>query len=250
VEGPGSLPSSWLEGELPASLGNVEDPRRLQFTGFEGDYFVPQIHFLVLNGQRTLGEGTRLQANTFFRSNEFTQFNDNITEPNARGETDIASLGGTLQLELLRPSGTTWTGGIEYARNDVEIFIFEVTNAAFPDAGGMTENVETVEHNLGIFAHVWWPATDRFSVTGSVRYDHVDLPFIDLLDPENSGENFFNQVTGSLGVDVVLSRALRGFAGYGRGFRAPVILELSCADPLDPCPLPFELVGQLAQFRP
>src|SRR5690606_29455476 len=77
LEGPGSLPSSWLEGELPASLGAVEDPRRLQFTGFEGDYFMPRMHFLTLNGQRQLRDGLRLQANAFLRTNDFTQFNDN-----------------------------------------------------------------------------------------------------------------------------------------------------------------------------
>lgn len=241
VEGPGSLPSSWLEGELPASLGAVEDPRRLQFTGFEGDYFMPRMHFLTLNGQRQLRDGLRLQGNAFLRTNDFTQFNDNITEANARGETGIYSLGGTMQLELLGPSGMTWTGGIEYARNDVEILIFEVANAAFPDAGGMTEHVETLEHNVGGFAHLWWPLTGRVGVTGSLRYDYVDLPFVDLLDPENNGENTFKQLSGSVGANVVLASALRGFASYGRGFRAPVILELSCADPLDPCPLPFEL---------
>lgn len=241
LEGPGSLPSSWLRGELPPTLRSVRDPRRLQYTGLEGDHFAPRLHFAVLNAARAIGAGTRLQGNAFFRSHEFSQFNDNITEPNARGETDIASGGGTLQLEVRRPSGAVWTGGVEYVRNDVDIFIHEVANAAFPEAGGMTEHVETVEHDLGAFAHLWWPATDRVGVTGSLRYDHVDLPFIDVLDPENSGENRFDQLTGSLGADVVLSPALRAFASYGRGFRTPVILELSCADPLDPCPLPFEL---------
>src|SRR5690606_4075867 len=161
----------------------------------------PRLHFAVLNAARAIGAGTRLQGNAFLRSHEFSQFNDNITEPNARGETDIASGGGTLQLEVRRASGAVWTGGVEYVRNDVDIFIHEVANAAFPEAGEMTEHVETVEHDLGAFAHLWWPATDRVGVTGSLRYDHVDLPFIDVLDPENSGENRFDQLTGSLGAD-------------------------------------------------
>ena len=38
-----------------------------------------------------------------------------------------------------------------------------------------------------------------------------------------------------------MGSGFNAFAGYGRGFRSPVILEVSCADPEDPCQLPFEL---------
>ena len=241
VEGPGSLPRSWLEGRLPPELAGTRDPRRLQFTGFQGDWFSPRLHFAVASAQRTLGPRTSLQLNAFARSNRFSQFNDNITEPNARGETDVLSGGGTAQIVHSLPSGAAWTGGVEYVRNRTDILIFEEPNPAFPDAGGMTESVASVEDNLGAFAHLWWPLSPRASLTGSLRYDHVFLPVTDRLDPENSGENTFRQVTGSLGGELALSDKVRAFASYGRGFRAPVILEVSCADPEDPCPLPFEL---------
>ena len=241
VQGPGSLPRSWLEGELPPELAGTRDPRRLQFTGFQGDWFDPRLHFAVLSAARKLEERTDLQLNSFVRSNRFSQFNDNITEPNARGETDILSLGGAAQLVNARPSGTSWTGGIEYVRNESDILIFEEPNPAFPAAGGMTESVTSIEDNWGAFMHLWWPLSSRASFTGSLRYDYVFLPVTDRLDPENSGENTFRQLTGSVGGDLVLAHAIRAFAGYGRGFRAPVILEISCADPEDPCPLPFEL---------
>ncbi|MEW5928127.1 MAG: TonB-dependent receptor [Gemmatimonadota bacterium] len=241
VEGPGSLPRSWLEGRLPPELAGTRDPRRLQFTGFQGDWFSPRLHFAVLGARRTLGERTALQLNGFARSNRFSQVNDNITEPNARGETDVLSGGGTAQVVHSLPSGTAWTAGVEYVRNRTDILIFEEPNPAFPAAGGMTESVASVEDNLGAFVHLWWPLSPRASLTGSLRYDHVFLPVTDRLDPENSGENTFGQATGSLGGDLAVSDAVRAFASYGRGFRAPVILEISCADPEDPCPLPFEL---------
>ena len=241
VAGPGSLPSSWLRGELPPELAGTPDPRRLQFTGFQGDWFDPRLHFGVLNARTALGRATGLHLNAFLRSNRFSQHNDNITEPNARGDTRILSAGGAAQVVHEAASGASWTGGLEYVRNRTGIGIFEEANPAFPLAGGRTEDVSSTEHNAGAFAHLWWPVSPRTSVTGSVRYDYVFLPVTDHLDPDNSGENTFRQATGSLGADLAVSAWARVFASYGRGFRAPVILEVSCADPEDPCPLPFEL---------
>lgn len=241
VEGPGSLPRSWLRGDLPAALAHTRDPRRLQFTRFQGDWFDPRLHMGVLNVRRALGQRIALHGNAYVRSNRFTQANDNITEPNVRGETSILSAGGAAQLTYAYPSGASLAGGLEYVRNDTEIRIFEEANPAFPDAGGMTEDVASGEDNVGAFAHLWWPLSPGAGLTASLRYDHVFLPVADRLDPENGGENTFDQLTGSVGADLAVGAGLRMFAGYGRGFRAPVILEVSCADPEDPCPLPFEL---------
>ena len=48
-------------------------------------------------------------------------------------------------------------------------------------------------------------------------------------------------MSGGLGLSADLGSGFNAFAGYGRGVRSPVILEVSCADPEDPCQLPFEL---------
>lgn len=241
VEGPGSLPRSWLAGNLPEELSGTEDPRRLQFTGLEGDRFEPELHFLVLNGSRSIGDLTEVQTTLHLRSNAFTQYNDNVTEANVEGESDLLSFGATTQVVRSGTSGTTWTGGLEIVRNETDIFIFARPNPNFPNAGGMTEHVSSVEDNLGAFAQVRWEASSRAGLSASLRHDWVDLPVTDHLDPGNSGENVFSRTTGSLGGDLALTPTLRGFASYGRGFRAPVIMEISCSDPEDPCPLPFEL---------
>jgi outer membrane receptor protein involved in Fe transport len=78
-------------------------------------------------------------------------------------------------------------------------------------------------------------------VHGSLRFDYIKLPVRDLLDPSGSGRNQFKQWSGGIGLSKGLGRAWNAFASYGRGFRAPVILEVMCADPDDPCQLPFEL---------
>ena len=244
LEGPGPLPDSWLDGgALPADITDPPaDRRRLQYTGGSGDVFAPRLHFLSGRVERRLADGWTLQASSFGRLADFRQRNDNITEPDALGLTDIRSLGSAVQISF-EPSGRLLaTAGAEWTRNDVEIEIRELPNQAFPlIVPATTERLETDENNVGAFGEVWWIARPTVSLYGSVRFDYVKLPVRDLLDPSGSGRNKFAQWSGGVGISKRLDRAWNAFASYGRGFRAPVILEVMCADPEDPCQLPFEL---------
>jgi outer membrane receptor protein involved in Fe transport len=244
LEGPGPVPESWLDGGvLPADITSPpSDRRRLQYTGGRGDAFRPRLHFLSGRVAHELSEGWSLIANSFGRFADFRQANDNISEPDALGLTDIASLGGTVQT-LYRPSTRVQlTMGTEWTRNDVDIEIRERPNRSFPTlVEATTERLRTDEDNLAAFGDVWWALTPALSMYASARYDRVDLPVTDLLDPSDSGENVFSEISGGLGLSADLAAGVDVFAGYGRGFRAPVILEVTCADPTDPCQLPFEL---------
>jgi iron complex outermembrane receptor protein len=244
LEGPGPLPESWLEGgTLPADLlYPTSDPRRLQYTGGKGDAFVPRLHFFNAQVDRRLSDSWSVQVDGFGRFADFRQTNDNLSEPDALGITDIGSFGSTLQL-LHQPSDRLLVaGGLEWTRNDVDIEIHEVPNRAFPSIPeATTEHLKTDEDNLGVFGEAWWEIGSRLALYGSLRYDHVSLPVRDLLDPGDSGDNTFSELSGGLGVSSDLSPGVNVFASYGRGFRAPVILEVTCADPEDPCQLPFEL---------
>ena len=242
--GAGPLPDSWLDGRaLPADITDPPaDRRRLQYTGGSGDVFTPRLHFLSGRVERRLADGWTLQASSFGRLADFSQRNDNITEPDALGLTDIRSLGSAAQLSFERSDRLMATAGAEWRRNDVEIEIRELPNQAFPlIVPATTERLEADENNLGAFGEVWWSARPTVSLYGSIRFDYVQLPVRDLLDPSGSGRNTFAQWSGGVGISKRLDRAWNTFASYGRGFRAPVILEVMCADPQDPCQLPFEL---------
>jgi outer membrane receptor protein involved in Fe transport len=243
LEGPGPLPESWLEGVLPPDLVDpTSDLRRLQYTGGKGDAFVPRLHFVNAQADHRLGDTWSVQLDGFGRFADFRQTNDNLSEPDALGVTDIGSFGSTLQL-LHQPSDRLLVaGGLEWTRNDVDIEIHEVPNRTFPSiTPAITEHLTTDEDNLGAFGEAWWEIGGRVAVYGSLRYDHVSLPVRDLLDPADSGDNTFSELSGGLGVSSDLAPGANVFASYGRGFRAPVILEVTCADPEDPCQLPFEL---------
>ena len=244
LEGPGPLPESWLNGgALPADIVDPPtDHRRLQYTGGSGDSFVPRLHFFNGQMERRLGDGWTLQASSYGRLADFRQSNDNLTEPDALGLTDIRTLGSAAQLSYEAAEGLIATAGTEWTRNHVEIEIRKLPNRAFPSiVPATTERLETDENNVGAFGEVWWRARPTVSLYGSLRFDYVNLPVRDLLDPTGSGRNTFAQWSGGIGISKRLDQAWNAFASYGRGFRAPVILEVMCADPEDPCQLPFEL---------
>jgi outer membrane receptor protein involved in Fe transport len=248
----GSLPASWLEdiGAVPPHYrGNHTDPRVINFTG--GDFYGPRLHFLTANLMRRLAGPLSLEANAFLRQNRANQFNANFTEPEIRIASAIRSLGGTAQLSYAA-GVLEVVGGTEYAFNDVDLAIFQHPNPqhpTLPPAGDQTEDVGTREQNLAVYSQARLAATSRLALTGTLRYDYVELPFRDRLEPENDGDNLFRQLTGAAGVDYRLRGDLVLFGSYGRGFRAPVIMELACADPEDPCPLPYEL-GADPPLRP
>jgi len=244
LEGPGPLPESWLDGgALPPNItGPPADRRKLQYTGGSGDSFVPRLHFLSGRVERRLQEDWTLQVSSFGRLADFRQSNDNITEPDALGLTDIRTVGSAAQVSFEPNARLTATVGTEWTRNDVEIVIRELPNQAFPlILPATTEHLETDENNVGAFGEVWWKARPTVAVYGSARFDYVSLPVRDLLDPSGSGRNTFGQLSGGVGVSKRLDQAWNAFTSYGRGFRVPVILEVMCADPDDPCQLPFEL---------
>ena len=244
LEGPGPVPESWLEGgALPADITSPPtDRRRLQYTGGRGDAFRPRLHFLNGRVAHELSDRWSVLANAFGRFVDFRQANDNISEPDALGLTDVASLGGTVQVIYQPSTRLLLAAGAEWTRNDVDIVIRERPNRSFPTlVEATTEHLRTDEDNLAAFGEAWWALTPALSLYGSLRYDHVDLPVTDMLDPSDSGENVFSEISGGLGLSADVAAGVGLFAGYGRGFRAPVILEVTCADPTDPCQLPFEL---------
>ncbi|NIR44420.1 MAG: TonB-dependent receptor [Gemmatimonadetes bacterium] len=238
IEQAGSLPASWLAGSLPPQHADTDDPRVINFTG--GDYFRPRLHFVTGNYAVQLTPTVAARANAFYRQNDIEQFNANISEANSRGLSHLWSAGVATQLSYAPRPEMLLLAGLEYVRDDVEARIFAEPNAASADSG-LTTHVTTAQDGFGAFAQVWWTPGIRFSVLGSLRYDLLHVPFRDLLEPSNNGDNTFRQLTASLGTDFVLSSGASLYASYGHGFRAPVILELACADPDDPCPLPFEL---------
>src|SRR5207237_190416 len=69
----------------------------------------------------------------------------------------------------------------------------------------------------------------------------IRVPFEDLVDATQSGLNIFRRLSPRAGLTWTSGRGHDLFASVSRGFRAPAVVELGCADPQAACPLPFAL---------
>ena len=85
------------------------------------------------------------------------------------------------------------------------------------------------------------PLSASVSITAAARGDWVRLPFEDRLDSANSATSSYTHLSPRLGANFTMSPTVRGYATIGGGFRAPAPVELGCASPDAPCPLPYSL---------
>jgi len=224
-------------GSLPESLA-AANPRR-NFTG--GDYFAPRAHLVILNAQRLVGR-TQLALNAFGRSFSSEQFNVNFVGEDSRQRNATRMGGGAVQLSGKLPLGRRelrWLAGADADYEHVAVHIFAVPGGASPDS--LTESVRTNQVNAGAFAGVNLEVVPRLTATAAARYDWIRVPFEDLLDATQSGLHVFRRLSPRAGLTWSGGGGHEVFASVSRGFRAPAIVELACADPQAACPLPFAL---------
>lgn len=244
IQEAGSLPESWL----PAG-------RRLNFTG--GDFFRPRLTQLSARATRRFDWGV-LHANAYGRRNAFEQYNVNVSDANTDAQVVNGSVGATAELDvplMLGRRPLTLSVGAEGAHTTVRYHLFaQATDvAAIPDdcvaTNGLCEDARVGGDDAAAFAQALWDITSRFSMQLSARGDWTRVPFRDLRDPANDGTSTFAELSPKLGATYFFTPALRTYASIGSAFRAPAALELACASPDAPCPLPFSL-GADPPLRP
>jgi outer membrane receptor protein involved in Fe transport len=224
-------------GSLPESVA-AANPRR-NFTG--GDYFAPRAHLVILNAQRLVGR-TQLAINAFGRSLSSEQFNANFVGEDSRQRNATRIGGGAVQLSGKLPLGARelrWLAGADADYEHVAVHIFAVPGGGSPDS--LTESVRTNQVNAGAFVGVNLEVVPRLTATAAARYDWIRVPFEDLLDATQSGLHIFRRLSPRAGLTWSGGGEHEVFGSVSRGFRAPAIVELACADPQAACPLPFAL---------
>jgi len=223
-------------GSLPESVA-AANPRR-NFTG--GDYFAPRAHLLIINAQRLVGR-TQLAINAFGRSLSSEQFNANFVGEDSRQRNTTRIGGGAVQLSGKAPLGRRelrWLAGADADYGHVAVRIFAVSGGGAADS--LTESVRTNQVDAGVFAGANLELVPRLTTTFAVRYDWIRVPFEDLIDSTQNGLNIFRRLSPRVGLTWT-GGAHELFASVSRGFRAPAVVELGCADPQAACPLPFAL---------
>ncbi len=251
-------------GPLPLSL--LTRDRTLNFT--PGDFFRPLLNFGILNLRQELGRGLALSLNGFGRQLDTEQFNVNLATDNTRTFSSTTSAGGTIQLSheaVLLGRQNRLILGVDYVHHDLRNRVFaEKNDRSLTDclsdavAAGVdlttacplkrlstkvlgTQDAigpylqDTFDLARGLFLN-----SDSFVLTAAARWDWLRHDIADRspprAGPSSTGISTFSRLNPRIGFNYNLSPDYGLYFSYSEGFRAPALLELTCARAAAPCP--------------
>lgn len=221
-------------GSLPQSVYRVRPDSNLSAGDFED---LTQLH-VALTGYTPVRAG-RASFTVFTRSHDAERFNVNqVADPDVRAFSRSRSVGlhsdwsRTVHRNAVTAALRAGAGGSLH-HTGIRLFAERI------DAG-LTTDVESPIRKADAYVLGTY-ARGRATFTGGARMDVVQIPFRNRLRPERDTTNAYWHVSPRGGVDIALGRGASAFASIGRSFRAPAVIELACADPEEPCPLPFAL---------
>lgn len=99
-------------------------------------------------------------------------------------------------------------------------------------------HLKTRTRNESLFLTNTWNASDRAAITLSGRFNKTDIELRDQLGTALNGDHDYSRFNPAAGISYSPSKALNLYANYSESSRAPSPMELTCADPEDPCRLP------------
>src|SRR5438309_7083256 len=225
-------------GPLPAS--ELSRDRAANYT--PGDFFAPRLHQLALNVKHDLGDRLTISANGFGRMLHVEQFNVNLAAEDSRLFSHTVSAGSTVQLDYTAPLLGRWnllTAGFEYAHSDVDVQVFD------PE---LDTHVADRQDTAGAYfqdtfqlARSALRERDELILTTALRWDWVRHRIGDESPArpgreDASGAPAFRRLDPLIGLNYNLSPEHGLYLSFSQGFRAPALLELTCASPAAICP--------------
>jgi len=263
MEGTQALPKSMLNNSKqaytwPDSIGN-------------------QLGMLTLKGSHFIADDKLIAGNAYYRHNRAKGFNSNLNNnydgtgatttneiaSNVLTTTDTNGFGAAVQLTLLGDllsfnnqftSGLSADFGRTRFNSDTQMadVVGSQTVSNQPISILRTVRLNADNDYYGLYGSDTFSFTDKLHMTLSGRYN---LAFVNLAgsstDVNNpgwlagnlNGEHHYERFNPAIGFNYNPFKALGLFAGYNEGMRAPTPVELSCADPANPCSLPNAFAG-------
>ena len=174
---------------------------------------------------------------------------NNVSRARSRGGGFTGQLTGTGGLGG-RPNHLVAGAGVDTARVR---FAFAAEHARLTDdrgtsGSGRFDDEAAVDLRTGVttasaFVTNAWSATPTLTLTTSARVNWTSLQLRDQIGTELSGDHRFARVNPSAGITWQASRSANVYASYAQSSRVPTPVELTCADPEDPCRLPNAFVS-------
>ncbi|WP_445372950.1 TonB-dependent receptor [Methylomonas sp. HW2-6] len=101
----------------------------------------------------------------------------------------------------------------------------------------------TETDNYGVFLTDTFSLTDQLDVTVSGRYNQSHIKLRDHVGEDLNGSHSFDRFNPAAGFTYTVMPELTFFGNYSESSRVPTPMELSCANPDDPCRLPNAFVS-------
>ena len=89
-----------------------------------------------------------------------------------------------------------------------------------------------------VFATNIWSATSRLALTASARFNWTAVRLRDQIGVDLTGDHTFGRLNPAAGITYQATSQLSLYGSYTQSSRVPTPVELTCADPEDPCRLP------------
>jgi len=235
------------------------------------------LNFANLRLSKVLAEDKILAGNVYWRDLKSTNVSSNVnggfdgsnggtvcdgTTPgalcpasNARSVTGTTGAGGTFQFTLLTPVGSHRNSLSVGASYDYGKTTFEQNsqNAVFDpsrDSIGVGPfvsgtDVHSVNEYTGSYFTDTFAFTERLLATFAGRYNTASIRLNDELGtaPGIDGTSRYDRFNPAVGLNYNPGKAINSYISYNEGMRAPTPVELTCANPSAPCPLPNAFVS-------
>ena len=226
-------------GSLPQTIYGVRPDSNLTANDYE-DLWNAQAALL---GYRQVGAAGRASFNAYVRRHSADRFNANqATDPDAFSQSRNTIGGVTADYRWATSVGGAEFGlrvGADGSISGANVTIFR-DDTKFGEGRELTTRVRSPIADVAGFA-----AADltvgRATLSVGGRYDYVRVPFRNRLDAARDTTSTFRRFNPRAGLDVDLGGGVVAFGSWARAFRAPSLIELACADPNEPCLLPFAL---------
>ncbi|HKV74229.1 MAG TPA: TonB-dependent receptor [Gemmatimonadales bacterium] len=234
----GAVGDARTAGSLPESVFQANPDSNMT----PGDYENLDLIQTSLAGYKRMGDG-RGSARLYYRRHSGDRFNVNqAADPDALGKSRNSTFGWSFDYRCGKPLGTAVLGlrfGADGTINQTSVQLF-ADSTKF--GGGQTQTTF-------VKAPLWDAAgfatadltVGRVTFSAGARYDYIKIPFENQLDHSNDTTSHFSRVSPKGGISVDAGGGASIYASVGQNFRAPAVIELACADPAEPCLLPFSL---------
>jgi outer membrane receptor protein involved in Fe transport len=257
-----------LTGNGAAPIQLLDDDREAVFT--HPDRTDNDLALVTFNGQHRLSSRTGLDGVVYYRRNTIRTFNGDSAddEGDDEGSEDQAfdavnnisrtrghAAGLTAQLTRTAPlwgkeNHLILGAGADVASNG---FDFGAEFASLtPDRGTTGSGLFAEDAFVALgsrtrtasaFVTNTWSVSHALTVTGSARVNWTSVALRDRIGTALTGDHRFRRVNPAAGLTYQLTSDVNLYGSYSQSSRVPTPVELTCADPEDPCRLPNAFVS-------